>query len=272
MKRTSFDVFTDLFHANGYVTNAMLEGAGVKHPASYTSVWLREAPPRIIKTNNRKPYRYRLYQTEARPPSAPALAVPSLPLPDVDLDEVLFRLDDTPAAPDDTGHARPMEGSELKQPELPPYTPDINSLISQVADHIAAQIAQQVQVRLQDYLIQAVPENVPVPVPDEEPAVRLVQKAKGDRLHVCIAGLLPQQAQIINNEFGKDMRLSFIPSNSNPKDVRGRLDHADAALIMTKFVGHWLDGVVSKTGVPVQRITGGMSRLRDSLTSLYCTT
>ncbi|MBS4017503.1 MAG: hypothetical protein KGZ68_04625 [Dechloromonas sp.] len=266
MKRTNFDVFTDLFNANGYVTNAMLEEAGVKYPSSYTTSWQREVPPRIVQTNNRKPYRYALPQAAVKP----AIEATPPPLPDVDLDSVLFKLDDAPAVLDGTGHVAPGPTPAKPAPELPVYTPDINVLISQVADHIAAQIAHQVRLRLQDYLIQAVPEDLPV---SEEEAVTPppVRKAKGDRLHVCIAGLLPQQAQIINNEFGKDMRLSFIHSNANPKDAKGLLAHADAALIMTKFVGHWLDGVVSKAGIPVQRITGGMSRLRDSLTSLYCT-
>lgn len=261
MRRTRYDTFLALYREHGYVTNAMLQEAGVKSAASFTSKLAAENPPRIRATNHTQPYKYAPV-TQAGTP-----ATPNIPEPDAeglalaaDLDALMNgAVDDatvttTPSAP---------------HPDLLGKL-DLDSIIAQLADTIAARIAEQVQARLTDYLTQVVPEQIgvvtaaPEPVPEHVPC-------RGDKLHVCIAGLLPQQEQMIKNEFGRDMKLSFIPSNSNPKGARGLLDHADAAFIMTKFVGHWLDKIVADAKVPVfRRVNGGMSMLRDSLTSVFC--
>lgn len=270
MTKTAWEQFTDLA-GDRAVTVPEVEAAGIKHASSYLSQWKRMVPPRV-EAAGKTPEGLKLYR----------IVQDKAPEQVDGLDAVLGSEDDH-----DTAQIHVLKGYTQDKPIgiRPKLTPtpsvgttrssSMDELVLQLADRLARSIAEQVQARLEDYLTQAIeaklsplPEAVRVEVELPLPAAPI--KHKGDQLHVCIAGLLPQQTQLIKQEFGKDMRIDFIGSDHNPKSVREKLAHADAAFVMTKFIGHWLDKIAAESKVPVfQRITGGMTRLRDCLTSLY---
>lgn len=278
MAKTAWERFQELA-ANGPVNVRQMEAAGIKFPSTYTSQWTRCKPPRVV-CEGTDAHGYKLYRL-AVPKDVPA-AVPGL-------DALLDAQDDdgTPEVHVLKGHSKddapapkrldlpPIHVRPAAQQEAPKPGPSMDELVMQLADKLAQSIALQVQARLEDYLTQVI-ESKLAPLPEavrmdvELPLPTAPVKHKGEKLHVCIGGLLPQQVHLIQKEFGADMQLDFLGADHNAKSVQEKLSHADAAFVMTKFIGHWLDRKFADAKVPVfQRINGGMTRLRDCLTSLY---
>lgn len=269
MAKTAWERFKELVGSQA-MTASQMEAAGIKYADSYLSQWRRMTPPRVAVVG---------YDNEGRKLFAVAVAQAPTHSTGDELDAVPSSVDDVGA--DNAVHVLKGHNKDdapapaPTQPEAVKPSTSMDELVMQLADKLAQSIALQVQARLEDYLTQAIEAKL-APLPEavrmdvELPLPTAPVKHKGEKLHVCIGGLLPQQAHLIQKEFGADMQIDFLGSDHNAKSVQEKLSHADAAFVMTKFIGHWLDRKFAEAKVPVfQRINGGMTRLRDCLTSLY---
>lgn len=135
-------------------------------------------------------------------------------------------------------------------------------------DVMARQFAEGIAAHLADRIVEALNLQLPAQIN----AVMEQYKANGGKQKevlpkVIIAGLLPQQAGLMVAEFGKDLDLAFIESNesSNSKRIEQLLQSHDVAYGMTSFMGHPLDGKLRSGAKLYQRVSGGLSSLRENL-------
>lgn len=86
-------------------------------------------------------------------------------------------------------------------------------------------------------------------------------------MKVLVVGLLPQQAGLIQTEFGDVFELDFF-KEGRPHILSTAVAMSDCTVLMTSKVSHWMSDTV-KRSVRVLYCNGGMSQLRDTLTTLY---
>lgn len=87
---------------------------------------------------------------------------------------------------------------------------------------------------------------------------------------VCIVGLLPAQTQLIETDFREvfDLRFIDITELRGGKRPATTFANVDAVLVMTKFVNHTAEDLKANAKRLV-RVNGGITALKDALTSLY---
>lgn len=149
----------------------------------------------------------------------------------------------------------------------------IDGIIDQLAGALALQVASRLKDRLVDELQGLVPHassDDPVrPLLEDIKARVLAAPPERKRLPVVlIVGLLPAQAGAIQNEFHDvyDLRFWKDESISQLKDlVRG----ADHVLTFTSKISHTAVGAIEAAGKKAVHVAGGMTSLRDVLTTMY---
>lgn len=102
------------------------------------------------------------------------------------------------------------------------------------------------------------------PVPEEA----IIKMAPRDRKpRVAVIGLMRQQEEDVMREFGDVIDFTFIPNAVTFKniDLKQRLQNNDVIIVMIRFCSHWHDDHAKSTGVPVMRITGAVSMLKQWL-------
>jgi hypothetical protein len=102
------------------------------------------------------------------------------------------------------------------------------------------------------------------------PSIHPAQQAKASprKPTVLIAGLLPMQAGLISSEFSEVFDLRFFDSEGSLQKLKS-MSKVDHAFTFTSKISHAVEEVIRATGTPVQRCSGGMTMLREKLTSLY---
>lgn len=85
---------------------------------------------------------------------------------------------------------------------------------------------------------------------------------------VLIAGLLPQQAGMIQSEFGEVYDLSFWKDESL-RALKSRAESAEVTITFTSKIGHAAENAIKATNTEYRRCVGGMTSLRDMLTRMY---
>jgi hypothetical protein len=124
----------------------------------------------------------------------------------------------------------------------------------------AKQLVEQFMSHLRTELAAAVQNEF---IPSLMPSLKAAKLA---RQKILVIGLKPQQAAMINNEFGSDYDLRFVDSSSNPGAVNGKLN-VDRIIGMVSFMSHSIeDHVKHRPGY--KRVSGGMDSLRDELRSI----
>jgi hypothetical protein len=83
---------------------------------------------------------------------------------------------------------------------------------------------------------------------------------------VLVAGLLPAQAGMIQNEFGEVLKLRFADASASLQQLKDSARGVDAAFTFTGKISHGVEEAIQATGTPLHRVSGGMSSLRDRLT------
>lgn len=106
------------------------------------------------------------------------------------------------------------------------------------------------------------------PVDVSAPPASPATEPRPERLKVFVLGLLPGQAAMIANEFS-DLDLRFTESG-DAKRAAKMAAAVDATVVMGGFTDHATMSAVKESGCKrVITLQGGLTRLRDTLTSLY---
>lgn len=87
---------------------------------------------------------------------------------------------------------------------------------------------------------------------------------------IVIVGLWAAQQQMITKEFGEifDLRM-FDADQARSTSFSSTLESCDRVLLLTNFINHSIEAVVKNSGRPFNHVKGGMSVLRDRLTTLF---
>ena len=88
---------------------------------------------------------------------------------------------------------------------------------------------------------------------------------KSHKKRILVIGLMPQQAAIINLEYGNKFDIRFEDSSVSPGALKGKADTMDTVLGMVNFMGHDQQDMVRYVK-DYRRVAGGLSSLRDILT------
>ncbi len=113
------------------------------------------------------------------------------------------------------------------------------------------------------------PIQVPAPAPEE---IKTAPKPPPKPVlpKIVIVGLWAAQQQMITKEFGEifDLRM-FDADQARSTSFSSTLESCDRVLLLTNFINHSIEAVVKNSGRPFNHVKGGMSVLRDRLTTLF---
>ena len=148
-------------------------------------------------------------------------------------------------------------------------TLDLNALVDSLATSLADTLAQQVAAKLKDRLMAQLATHLPaIAAPPPQIHAPIINEPKVSKKRVLIAGLLPQQAGMIQSEFGEVFDLSFWKDESLHA-LKSRAESAEVTITFTSKLGHAADNAIKTTHTEYHRCVGGMTSLRDMLTRMY---
>jgi hypothetical protein len=179
--------------------------------------------------------------------------------------------------------------SELSQPEAPMQAPapqiqptetDLGVVLNGVIETMAYALTRQIVNRLEPMLAEklellvakAVGDSLPETKPTAEAPATLSTFA-AQRRKICVVGLLPNQAHIIEREFKDCFDLRFIRTDESIHQLRNTARNADLTILMAGFINHAMTDALKKEHLErIEFVYGGMSTLRDKLTNHYLAT
>lgn len=87
---------------------------------------------------------------------------------------------------------------------------------------------------------------------------------------ICIAGIWAVQQQMIQKEFGDvfDLRM-FDADQATSASFAKTLESCDRVLLLTNFINHTIENKVKQSKAQYSHVRGGMTMLRDRLTTLF---
>ena len=148
-------------------------------------------------------------------------------------------------------------------------TLDLNALVETLATSLADTLAQQVAAKLKDRLMAQLATHLPaIAAPPPQIHAPIINEPKVSKKRVLIAGLLPQQAGMIQSEFGDVYDLSFWKDESLHA-LKSRAESAEVTITFTSKIGHAAENAIKTTSTEYRRCVGGMTSLRDMLTRMY---
>jgi predicted transcriptional regulator len=146
---------------------------------------------------------------------------------------------------------------------------DLNALVDDLATSLADTLAQQVAVKLKDRLMHQLSTALPaLTAPTPQIHAPIINAPRDRKKKVLIAGLLPQQAGMIQSEFGEVFDLSFWKDESLHA-LKAKAEAAEVTITFTSKLGHAAENAIKTTGTEYHRCVGGMTSLRDMLTRMY---
>lgn len=148
----------------------------------------------------------------------------------------------------------------------------LDSMLDEFAGAVALSLASKIKDRLVDELQAIVPTTHPEAIRPlvEEFKQRMLEcqaPTKTQLPRVVIAGLLPQQAGMIQFEFHDAFDLVFW-NNGDPKSLRGVLTGAAHVIELYTKIGHDTEELIKKYWGTPHRVSG-MSEIRTLLTELF---
>lgn len=150
-----------------------------------------------------------------------------------------------------------------------PATLDLNALVEDLATSLADTLAQQVSAKLKDRLMAQLATQLPtLAAPPPQIHAPIINEPKTSKKRVLIAGLLPQQAGMIQSEFGEVFDLTFWKDESLHA-LKHRAESAQVTITFTSKIGHAAENAIKTTSTEYHRCVGGMTSLRDMLTRMY---
>lgn len=146
---------------------------------------------------------------------------------------------------------------------------DLNALVENLATSLADTLAQQVAAKLKDKLMAQLATQLPaLAAPPPQIHAPIINEPKVSKKRVLIAGLLPQQAGMIQSEFGEVFDLTFWKDESL-QALKHRAEAAQVTITFTSKIGHAAESAIKATSTEYHRCVGGMTSLRDMLTRMY---
>ena len=148
-------------------------------------------------------------------------------------------------------------------------TLDLNALVENLATSLADTLAQQVAAKLKDKLMAQLATQLPaLAAPPPQIHAPIINEPRAHKPKVLIAGLLPQQAGMIQSEFGEVFDLTFWKDESL-QALKHRAEAAQVTITFTSKIGHAAESAIKATSTEYHRCVGGMTSLRDMLTRMY---
>ena len=148
-------------------------------------------------------------------------------------------------------------------------TLDLNALVENLATSLADTLAQQVAAKLKDRLMAQLATTLPaLAAPPPQIHAPIINEPRAHKPKVLIAGLLPQQAGMIQSEFGEVFDLTFWKDESLHA-LKSRAESAAVTITFTSKIGHAAENAIKTTSTEYHRCVGGMTSLRDMLTRMY---
>ena len=148
-------------------------------------------------------------------------------------------------------------------------TLDLNALVEDLATSLADTLAQQVAAKLKDRLMAQLATTLPaLAAPPPQIHAPIINEPRAVKKKVLIAGLLPQQAGMIQSEFGEVFDLAFWKDESLHA-LKSRAESAEVTITFTSKIGHAAENAIKATSTEYHRCVGGMTSLRDMLTRMY---
>ena len=148
-------------------------------------------------------------------------------------------------------------------------TLDLNALVEDLATSLADTLAQQVAAKLKDRLMAQLATTLPaLAAPPPQIHAPIINEPRAVKKRVLIAGLLPQQAGMIQSEFGEVFDLAFWKDESL-QALKHRAEAAQVTIAFTSKIGHAAENAIKTTSTEYHRCVGGMTSLRDMLTRMY---
>ena len=146
---------------------------------------------------------------------------------------------------------------------------DLNALVENLATSLADTLAQQVAAKLKDRLMAQLATTLPaLAAPPPQIHAPIINEPRAHKPKVLIAGLLPQQAGMIQSEFGEVFDLAFWKDESLHA-LKSRAESAEVTITFTSKIGHAAESAIKTTSTEYHRCVGGMTSLRDMLTRMY---
>jgi hypothetical protein len=162
---------------------------------------------------------------------------------------------------------------ELATPPEPAgtLTDFADALAKAIAQHVVSRVRQHLETQLQAIL--PPPAANPLPISIEQLAQRIAGNAPvadvAKKQTVLIAGLLPNQAGIIDREFGDVFDLRYYMIGQSMKQLAAMASTVDHVFTFTSKVSHAVEEIMVGKGHKIHRCSGGMTMLKDQLLKLY---
>lgn len=164
---------------------------------------------------------------------------------------------------------KPRKASTPSRTRTNATTLDLNALVENLATSLADTLAQQVAAKLKDRLMAQLATTLPaLAAPPPQIHAPIINEPRASKKRVLIAGLLPQQAGMIQSEFGEVFDLSFWKDESLHA-LKSRAESAEVTITFTSKIGHAAENAIKATSTEYHRCVGGMTSLRDMLTRMY---
>lgn len=158
--------------------------------------------------------------------------------------------------------ATPPEPESLPEPEP---VMDISAFgTDDLVRELIARIITNVSIHLEQSIRDALT-PVPIEIPQTSAGRVNPVKRKERQIRIGIAGLLPQQQQIIKKEFGDEIDVRFLRQQGNDLKFFGNYDHV---LCMRGAMSHGQTDKIKSMKIPYT-LCSGMSDLKEKLTGLW---
>lgn len=156
---------------------------------------------------------------------------------------------------------------------IPPAKAGLETIVEELARAIAQQVLSRVEAQLAEQLKHILPATTqplkPISIEALTKQLLPTEHAGPRRPVVLIAGLLPNQAGIIQKEFGEVFDLRFYMVEENLSRLRAMLPGTDYVWTFTSKISHKVEETMKSAGCTIHRCSGGMTMLKEQLLNLY---
>lgn len=145
----------------------------------------------------------------------------------------------------------------------------VSSFVDQFADSLVTALVQTLKPRIEAKLREALPQALPqIAPPTQQQTVVL---STSHKRKIGVAGLLPQQAALISQEFGDTFDLRFWNGDTGGgiKQLKSLGIGCEVVYFNTGFCSHSMEATLRSVGAKVVNFGGGMTQLRNLLTKYY---
>ena len=169
---------------------------------------------------------------------------------------------------------QPVQSQEIVQPVQAQLVVDFNlsELVDSIAVSISNALSPVLKVRLAA-VVESEIKSVMGAIPDQlatSVAIAKEQPKVYKKPQIVIVGLLPNQVQMIHNEFKNELALEFVAADhALGHRMKSLCVSSEAILIMTGFISHSVEDIIKSRNGNLIRVSGGMSTLRTELTRIY---